>query len=485
MQWAPGNYYGNDRAPKYIAISYTWGRWRLKIAFDNPGEPVPQIHYVWLDVACIDQTRGSAEMALEVGRQAKIFKGATHTFAWLTKLSRQGYLSQTEKLQQQAKSSRAEAKSGIERVQRGLDGTRQEIELLSLDPWFSSLWTLQEAYLCPQTVFISRQGELMSPSEIDNPAERPMLLSDFIDYCDHMMTIVTSHEKKPQTIETNDKYLLALKRSIERSGMTGLRSSLPVTLLGAARHRTTTRATDRVYGIMQIFGFQLGKSRPGCDPHVEFSLAELEDELGRELLIREPIMSQMHIFEIPPQPGKRWRISQDSQPTRRLNYGDGKSVFDAMSVKAKLSTVTFEGVDWGHFRGKICKFSKLIKIWNTKAGWTGGNIDLDGPEQWTAVHGPELARKEAIAFSQQHPDAVLLLLGLAEIKAPPNDWSMPVGLLLVPFSGQSGISETLCVWLRAGICQWWTSTDPNHSPEVVRTLQGESEEWTSSAGAFG
>ncbi|UQC81340.1 uncharacterized protein CLUP02_06826 [Colletotrichum lupini] len=239
----------------------------------------------------------------------------------------------------------------------------------------------------------------MSPSEIDNPAERPMLLSDFIDYCDHMMTIVNSHEKKPQTIETNDEYLLALKRSIERS--------------------------DRVYGIMQIFGFQLGKSRPGCDPHVEFSLAELEDELGRELLIREPIMSQMHIFEIPSQPGKRWRISQDSQPTRRLNYGDGKSVFDAMSVKAKLSTVTLEGVNWGHFSGKICKFSKLVEIWNTKAGWRGGNIDLDGPEQWTAVHGPELARKEAIAFSQQHPDAVLLLLGLAEIKAPPNDWSMP------------------------------------------------------------
>ncbi|KAL0780531.1 hypothetical protein CaCOL14_001866 [Colletotrichum acutatum] len=454
-------------------------------AFDNPGEPVPQIHHVWLDVACIDQTRGSTEMALEVGRQAKIFKGATHTFAWLTTLSRQGYLSQTERLQQQAKLLRAEAKSGIERVQRGLEGTRQEIELLSLDPWFSSLWTLQEAYLCPQSVFISRQGELMSPSEIDNPAERPMLLSDFIDYCDHMMTIVTSHEKKPQTIDPNDKYLLALKHAIERSGMIGLRSSLPVTLLGAARHRTTTRATDRVYGIMQIFGFQLGKSRPGCDPHVEFSLPELEDELGRELLIREPIMSQMHIFEVPPQAGKRWRISPDSQPTRRLNYGEGKAVFDDMSVKAELSTVALKEVNWGHFSGKLCKFSTLVEIWNSKVGWTGGNIDLDGPEQWTAVHGPELARKEAIAFSQQHPNAVLLLLGLREIKAPPPDWSMPVGLLLVPFSGQPGISETSNVWLRAGICQWWTSTDPDHSPEVVGTLQGESEEWILSAGAFG
>lgn len=36
VQWAAGDYYGNDRAPRYIAISYTWGRWRLKSATQHP-----------------------------------------------------------------------------------------------------------------------------------------------------------------------------------------------------------------------------------------------------------------------------------------------------------------------------------------------------------------------------------------------------------------------------------------------------------------
>lgn len=34
------------------------------------------IEYVWIDIACIQQTPNSREMAAEVGRQAKIFRGA-------------------------------------------------------------------------------------------------------------------------------------------------------------------------------------------------------------------------------------------------------------------------------------------------------------------------------------------------------------------------------------------------------------------------
>lgn len=29
MTWAPGNRYGDVFGPKYLAITYTWGRWRL------------------------------------------------------------------------------------------------------------------------------------------------------------------------------------------------------------------------------------------------------------------------------------------------------------------------------------------------------------------------------------------------------------------------------------------------------------------------
>lgn len=124
-QWSPGAWYGQFRAPKYNAISYTWGRYRL----DNPSDPplkypqgvkgltikgvewdIPPIHpdhfteeefktvissvanglegervdFIWLDVACIDQNPKSVEGSLEVGRQAAIFQGAREVFFWLT-----------------------------------------------------------------------------------------------------------------------------------------------------------------------------------------------------------------------------------------------------------------------------------------------------------------------------------------------------------------------------------------------------------------
>lgn len=126
FEWQPGNYYGTTRAPKYNILSYTWGRYRLDksdnlrpkelesvrgisiqgVEWDIPpidpahfterefrlvldsvaksGEPDP-VEFVWVDVACIDQRRGSAVGSLEVGRQEVIFKGAQRVYIWLTR----------------------------------------------------------------------------------------------------------------------------------------------------------------------------------------------------------------------------------------------------------------------------------------------------------------------------------------------------------------------------------------------------------------
>ena len=132
MEWQPGNVYGTYIAPKYSAVSYTWGRYDL----DRPGVkckrkyrnirgidikgidwPVPRINpdeqfsvdqfqtliqqtcepikntdertdFLWLDVACIDQNNGPQKMA-EIGRQAVIFQGAQRVFIWLTKIHKE------------------------------------------------------------------------------------------------------------------------------------------------------------------------------------------------------------------------------------------------------------------------------------------------------------------------------------------------------------------------------------------------------------
>jgi hypothetical protein len=113
-EWKPGNYNGAYHAPKYSALSYTWGRYKLKgdpksdvgaIMIKGIDWDIPRIDpkhfctfyfelaihatrdyadFIWLDVACIDQTSYSAEGRLEVGRQAAIFKGAAMTFIWLS-----------------------------------------------------------------------------------------------------------------------------------------------------------------------------------------------------------------------------------------------------------------------------------------------------------------------------------------------------------------------------------------------------------------
>src|SRR5438105_3618827 len=95
-KWRPGNTYGGHKEPKYAAISYTWGRWRLKAATELPEVdplkiynvkwPIPRVQpehfttadfqnavnsavragvaleveqkpseFLWLDVACVDQ----------------------------------------------------------------------------------------------------------------------------------------------------------------------------------------------------------------------------------------------------------------------------------------------------------------------------------------------------------------------------------------------------------------------------------------------
>lgn len=142
-EWTPGNLYGGHVAPKYNAVSYTWGRYnidhpsvqadnalrpdrkmlretrRMNIAGiewedalprinpkhytlhefrrfinatcrlgrkgkdDGEGGGEEEVQFLWLDLACIDQQDGPQKME-EIGRQAGIYRGAEAVFIWLT-----------------------------------------------------------------------------------------------------------------------------------------------------------------------------------------------------------------------------------------------------------------------------------------------------------------------------------------------------------------------------------------------------------------
>lgn len=198
----PGNCYGPFKEPKYNAISYTWGRWELpgghSLSVHEVSWKVPAVSpecftvaefrnmirrasrdadFVWIDVACIDQGNNAVKMA-EVGRQAQIFSEAANTFVWLHTLGAVSIQAQFDQL------SRATA-----RLQDEIDENDEEnnmddssdiiipecladdswissvIEVLKAwrgEPWFTSLWTLQEIYLSTCGILLSRDSSIAS-----------------------------------------------------------------------------------------------------------------------------------------------------------------------------------------------------------------------------------------------------------------------------------------------------------------------------------
>jgi hypothetical protein len=71
-----------------------------------------------------------------------------------------------------------------------------------------------------------------------------------------------------------------IKRVIRTAGLDRISARNPVVLLAATRYRETKHPLDRVKGIMQVFGLNIGNYLPG-EP--EPRLSDLEVELSQEI----------------------------------------------------------------------------------------------------------------------------------------------------------------------------------------------------------
>lgn len=359
-RWSPGNVYGPCKAPPYNAITYTWGRWMLRDPEDHPDVhavdikgvdwDIPRIHpehftrdefmavilrsteplkeevwrrrgnresrrnysstsveFLWLDVACIDQSFSSPESAAEIGRQADIFRGANHVFAWLASFTG------NELLETLTNISIPSPFYPNARLPRPLETTQESLERLCADPWFSSLWTLQEAFLRQDAAFLSRDGEL--PGNRLPPSEEKLYfavdLATLIGTCRDMVWFINQEywdAPTATTLRISERH----QEMIERIGVSGFDTHNPLTAFIASGHRITSREPDRVYGIQQIFGFRLGSSEIGASG-CTFTREELEAQFGREILARYPVMSQLFVSQKPIEFGNGWRISPGSK----------------------------------------------------------------------------------------------------------------------------------------------------------------------------
>lgn len=218
------------------------------------------------------------------------------------------------------------------------------------DPWFTSLWTLQEAFLCPRARFLSRQGHfvrgnsagLQNLTDLTLVCERTRVIVEFLRWIfrDDALRGSTWRKRSSQ-----------IEYFIKASGLAALHSKNPLALYGIAGKRTATRDQDCIYAIQQVFGFRLGNSMPGYAGRV-YSRMELQTQLGAELLRRYPVQSQMHIFDEPVQDQRGWCISSASRLPEQVSPQN--------VTKADLCLRAYP-LDrercLGYFKGQICTFT--------------------------------------------------------------------------------------------------------------------------------
>jgi hypothetical protein len=501
LPWKPGNRYGNYSNPKYNAVSYTWGRWELKDRNERPeikALPVkgaewfiPRIHperftvkefqamvndtviphpsrpdhqeieFLWLDIACIHQ-EDQDENAREVGRQANIFKGAAHTYVWLKHDT--AFIRRWAPAMEKEFSSMCSKNFHID-VDLNIWAARVTslIEELIADPWFSSLWTLQESFLCPNADLIFRDG-----------AKNSLDLCSLKHICELFLTVRDTLSYNDIIRRIDLEY--GLSDLINKTGLLDSLEGNPMGLLTASRNRTTSYEVDRVYGIMQIFDFQLGKSSPEAITGHKYSLDELSDQLGEALLLKYPILSQLHIHTSPVKNGKAWRFSHSSVVPEhaRLFFRNMQSQGEADHL-TELSTLRLQdGMLLGMFSGPTVLFTtfaaRLTKDW--PGSWDLGDARLMLDETFSSSDGSSGSYNGANSRStslhraawlvKRSPSNIIVILALKRAQESQDfsdhPWEWAIGLILSPGRDPSGEHQStghdLKFWRREGVFIW-------------------------------
>lgn len=495
-----------------------WSRWLRKYGKTDDDEGACQ--FLWLDIACIDQ-RYTLEAKLEVGRQARIFRKAKHVYIWLNHTPRDTLSRIALDLKKSSAAtwdldsfgSLSDAQGFIEWCGQALDRVRELVH----DPWFSSLWTLQEAFLSPDALLLAKGGQVVEEEE------GYTLRLNYITARIHTIQNAAEQDGSEQNSsqELQNTPMLSL---IESSGLAALWQQNPMAALTISRFRKAEFELDRVYGIMQIFGdsYKVGEAAGPDSPRTvsvhQYTLLELQDELGALLLQQNPVLSQMHVHLEPPEFGKGWRVGTVSAipyfASHPENYasetGDmtNTRVGDNVAV-CKLSTTRAEdGLLWGYLSGRACPFDTLQKAWrrqfysasNKRFDWSRRaplQIAFDqvpGLPKGLSYQGSKKTDEAQHEFANQlslHFSATQLMVFLLGQEVF-GDWAMEgeQEALSDRFVGMILLEQThrgMQYWQRLGICRWTSyrikSAVPDDPDRDI--LLGYEGQWRPLEGFFG
>ncbi|RDW62521.1 hypothetical protein BP5796_10823 [Coleophoma crateriformis] len=557
-EWQPGNIYGGYKEPKYNIVSYTWGRFVLEqgdkqhvqgikvgnISWDVPridpdkhfsvaefdrmirntltvrektrdyGEP---IRFLWLDIACIDQKVDVVKMS-EIGRQAVIFQNASSACIWLNRCEEEDLrtiiadFKAADCMRPDMERSPEHYEKMIAWIKSLLPPALGQLQRLRNEPWFTSLWTLQEAYLRQHAVILCRSGRPVSKglsysSSFENLRSITFSVSNIANTCSRAIAL-----------GCYDTSLLTTLDLINELGIIQIQRHNPFTLLNSASYRKASDDVDRVYGIMQVFGYRLGATRLGMtelERPPEFTLQDLQSELSEKLLNDFPVQSQLKIFTSPPPNGEAWKLSPNSEipqfariPSMYtfVNRGPGYSGMHGPNSPRSLSKWEFVSVAGTSEKsikctGKVCSFRMLQKTWarlndeRTKAIPESHPIqeialDLDrfsGPSSPLFIpllpDFPIVGRE--VEVSRQNNLAVLLaehalwVLLLGTQKNPTRTLGRTHYGLIIKLDKRAEADY----WKRIGVLRWELWNLPEDTNEADKELlKGNSEPWEELSG---
>lgn len=488
-----GNTYGEDVEPAFNIMSYTWGRWMIReggpaLVVNGVTWKVPAVQdshfsvgeithivnrvgegasYVWIDVACIDQESREVKMD-EVGKQAAIFDKADTAHVWLSQINAidlGNYMVQLEKTVRAAERLGSRGAPCFQ-DKKWLDSTIELFGKILADPWFSSLWTLQEAWLRKDAILLSREGESVSSSTREG-----ITIFDLAEYSSTVYRELLNYTLTTAHPELHDgeraQFLLNL---IRESGLPSLNSTNAVVLYPIARFRKTRHPLDRVYGIMQIYGLRLGES---AQPGVSFTLDDLEVQLAVALNAKSPLYAQLLVHTEPSEPGKSWRINP---------FSEAPTLADRIVQVNNLCRIRLSDSGRGLFEGTACAFDNtLMALWKeASVNRPVQEILLDASE-FAVKHFPQSTKLlSANMDERQHSigeklvsllgdDLVIARLGTGMQHRQGRMMAVSVGLILVR---QMQLGEVN--WQRIGICAWESAVE-----------QGREEMWFPLEGLLG
>ena len=494
-----GNIYDSFKEPHYSILSYTWGRWEVPdgtaaLEVNNVPWTIPAIDenhfsatqlqkaiwnislgrqledgeyksnaFVWIDIACIDQEDEKVK-ALEIGRQAAIFKNAESAYIWLSHLDASELRACDEILYDSSETLYTPiGEEELDAIDIGAwtESLLRLLEVLLQDPWFTSLWTLQEMYLRADAKILSKSTELIRRKAANGNA---LALANLVINCTSVYNELTRRALGGQQHAHSSTHIKILNL-IERLGLYHGPWENAVLLYGAARHRTTRDPKDRVYGIMQVYKFRLGSS---AQPDQAFTLANLELQLAMAHNIRSAISAQLFVHTRIIEIGECWRMdSQSKLPQVLLTIAD--------TDRRSLCEISFGSSQVPRMRAKACQLRDIANVWkqvsSPQESNTIQNVMLDvttfrekkiPPEMHDLSQDDDRQHDLSSLLVDALNDEVRVFLLGTLVDGVDEDIDIAVGLIATPQS----LGTTLC-WQRIGICLW------ESVPEIPLGRSGE------------